>query len=145
MSHDRTALHSGTDQDLVVLLADAVGGYATGTDLHTVLAAIEELLSSRESTARIVSLFSLSAINRRTESFSRTFDAIVRATIGASFTLDSVIMPTFSLNAIVLRVSSASFALDADLASGTSFKLDAVITGALDAFQADTFQNDAFD
>jgi len=137
MSHDRTEFHSGTETDRVVLLATAIDTFPVGTDVHTVLAAIDARLALLERQDTPVSILILAAIRRRLVSSSFTLNAMRRVIRTGSFTLDAeirkTVTATFTLDAVKKRTTTTTFTLDAVIASGGS-----------DDFQGDAFQGDTF-
>lgn len=102
--HHRTHDHTGFEVDSNVVISQPIGPYPSGTTLATVLAALDARLADLE---------------------LRQFSD--RST--GSFTLDCFIAHYFSVNAIVKRVRTSSFVLDAVLTRGGRYTIDAYIGG----------------
>lgn len=101
-THDRTDLHFGLDQDLIVTLSQQIGELQPGTDLHATLVYLNNWISDRESGIAAAPTFQLNAITRRVRSLAFTTDAAI--VLGQlSFTLDAVIGSGSGLTALKLR------------------------------------------
>ena len=104
--HSRELDHFGTQPDTVIVLDGAIAKYADGAVLHDVL---EDMV------ARITALENANHV------------------VPSPFTLDAFIQPSFPLNAVFFKTTTATFTLDALLSGGGSFTLDAFLLRAASA------------
>lgn len=115
--HNRTDDHTGTQDSTTVVLSSAIGQYAAGATIQSVLASMATRLVSLESSnhrfatftfnAFVLPHFWLNAITRRTPTGSFTANAVISLTGPQSFTLNAVVFRaasarTFSLSAFLV-------------------------------------------
>lgn len=109
--HHRTRDHFGTEEDDVVVLSAAIGKYAAGTTVATMLADLVARLESLEGSNHRVGSFTASAF---IQPVIRA-NAVIQRTQSGSFTANAVITKggTLSLNATIRRTQTGSLTANA--------------------------------
>jgi hypothetical protein len=109
--HHRVRDHFGPESDLFVILSEDVGQYPTGTPVHWVIADLVARILALENSDRTRVTFTLDAV---ISGQAITIDAVIKSTVaasltvdatitrGGSFTIDAVVVPTFTIDAYIV-------------------------------------------